>query len=328
MAACKAPPSRQKSDTIHLANGDRITGEIKKLEQGKLRLKTSALDTVYIQWDEVAGLGSGYNFEFEDTDGIRHFGHIVAQEGDAVTIETDEGQRIVLPLAQVVEITPIDESLWSRIDGGVSVGFDYNKGTDVANLTTSFDVQYRTRKSRSELDFSSTITSETEGERASRNSLSLGSNRYRGRWFVWGTAALETNDTLGLDLRSILSAGGGRSLISTSQNLLDLGLGIAISEEDSAGDSESASVLEGVARATYSIFRFSEREVDSDFELLVFPGITESGRVRGELDANVRREIAKNLYIELSGYYSYDNEPPGGSQRSDYGVNMSLGWSF
>ena len=56
-AACKAPPSRQKSDTIHLANGDRITGEIKKLEQGKLRLKTSALDTVYVQWDEIAGLG-------------------------------------------------------------------------------------------------------------------------------------------------------------------------------------------------------------------------------------------------------------------------------
>jgi hypothetical protein len=327
-AACKAPPSREKTDTIQLTNGDRITGEIKNLEQGKLRLKTNALGTVYVEWDKIDELASRYGFEFEDTSGRRHYGQVVRQVGDELTIASDEGAEVRLRLGEVVEITPIDESFLSRLNGGLSLGFDYNKGSDVANLGASANVEHRTRLWRTELDFSSTLTSETDEDRTSRNSLSLDANRYRERWFAFATGSLETNEALGLDLRSTLAAGVGRSLISTSQSLLDLGAGLAISEENSEGSASESSVLEGLLRATYSIFRFSERDVDSDFELLVFPGITESGRVRGELDARVRRELVKNLYLELSGYYSYDNEPPAGSEESDYGINTSIGWSF
>jgi hypothetical protein len=69
-------------------------------------------------------------------------------------------------------------------------------------------------------------------------------------------------------------------------------------------------------------------EVDSDFEFFLYPGIIDSGRLRGELDARIRREIAKNLFLELSGYYSFDDQPSVGAEESDYGINTSLGWSF
>ena len=43
--------AREKTDVVILKNGDRITGEIKKLDRGKLKLKTDDMSTVYIELD-------------------------------------------------------------------------------------------------------------------------------------------------------------------------------------------------------------------------------------------------------------------------------------
>jgi hypothetical protein len=48
-----------------------------------------------------------------------------------------------------------------------------------------------------------------------------------------------------------------------------------------------------------------------------------------EYDISLRQEIVKDLFIEPSGYVSYDNEPPSeASATTDYGVVISLGYSF
>ena len=41
--------SAQKNDTIYLLNGDRITGEIKKYENGQLKLSTEGMNIIYIE---------------------------------------------------------------------------------------------------------------------------------------------------------------------------------------------------------------------------------------------------------------------------------------
>src|SRR5436189_153798 len=43
----------QKTDTIHLFNGDKVVGEMKDLKLGLLRVKTDYMATVYIEWDQV-----------------------------------------------------------------------------------------------------------------------------------------------------------------------------------------------------------------------------------------------------------------------------------
>lgn len=328
-SACKAPPSRDKTDVVQLRNGDRITGEVKKLEQGKLGVKTSSLGTVYIEWDKIGQLASTYAFEFEGRDGLRHFGRVVAHGPGTLTILDDtNGMSTTLQLVDIVEITPLDESFWSRLDGRLSVGFNYSKGSDIAQLYSSGQLAYRTRRFRNQLDFSSTVTHDSDGTSTTRDTLALDFLRYRGRWFGWSSASLEKNEALGLDLRALIAAGGGRSLITTGHSLLDVSVGLAFSEENSVGSSSTSGIIEGLLKAYYSIFKFGDREVDSDIELVFYPGITESGRYRTQINAEIRREIAKNLYLEFSGYFSHDNEPPSGDEKSDFGVVTSLGWSF
>ena len=46
------------TDIVIFDNGDRLTGEVKSLERGRLRFKTDATDTISIEWDNVAFLKS------------------------------------------------------------------------------------------------------------------------------------------------------------------------------------------------------------------------------------------------------------------------------
>jgi hypothetical protein len=45
-----------KTDVVELRNGDRITCEIRKLERGKLTVKTDGLGTIAVEWDSPTQL--------------------------------------------------------------------------------------------------------------------------------------------------------------------------------------------------------------------------------------------------------------------------------
>jgi hypothetical protein len=63
-----------KTDVIVLVNGDRLTGEVKGLERGKLSFKTDATGTIQVEWDKVASLQSGQYLQVELTSGLRYAG--------------------------------------------------------------------------------------------------------------------------------------------------------------------------------------------------------------------------------------------------------------
>ena len=45
-----------RTDVVTLANGDRITGEIVRLERGRLEFKTDDAGTLYLEWDKLVSL--------------------------------------------------------------------------------------------------------------------------------------------------------------------------------------------------------------------------------------------------------------------------------
>jgi len=88
--------------------------------------------------------------------------------------------------------------------------------------------------------------------------------------------------------------------------------------------------LEGLIAAEYSKYVFDDPTVNMSLRLSVYPSITESGRVRAQFDANIRRELISDLYWDLTFTDSYDSDPvsSGAESTSDYSVTTSLGWSF
>ena len=43
----------EKTDIVVLKNGDKITGEVKGLERGKLEFSTDSMGTVSIEWEDI-----------------------------------------------------------------------------------------------------------------------------------------------------------------------------------------------------------------------------------------------------------------------------------
>ena len=59
-----------------------------------------------------------------------------------------------------------------------------------------------------------------------------------------------------------------------------------------------------------------------------FPGLTDWGRHRLQVNASVRREVWKDVFVALSLYDTFDSVPPSSdAARNDVGVAMSIGWS-
>ncbi len=333
MVLILAPPlAAAKSDVVVFENGDRLTGEVKKLERGKLAFKTAAIDTVQIQWEDVASVRADESFDVETRNGERYFGSLAPATEEGKLVVAGEEESWLLDLRDLVRLTPIEASFLKRVDGSLDVGFSFTEADDRIQLSFGAEAEYRTRKYLRSLTLSSVVVSQREDDvdETNRSDLNLFVTRYlrRPKRHFLGFATLQRNEELGLDLRSLAGAAAGWYVIQSNTEILGLAAGMAVSREQLAGSDPSQESLEAFLGLQFESFKFDTPERDVDITLAVFPGLSESGRVRAELDAKVRWEIVKDFFFGLSLLESYDSEPPTGAVKSDLTLATSLGWSF
>jgi putative salt-induced outer membrane protein YdiY len=317
------------TDRIHLKNGDVITGNIKQLDRGKLRFKTRTMDTVYINWLDIESIESDKYLRFERSDGSFNYGTIKETDLDRGLIVRDRGQEVSVPILGVSTIQPIrvQESFWRRLEGDVSAGIDYKKASDILLVNLSSNLRLKEEKFELEFGANWNETSRTEDNNSSRADVSGTYTRFlRDRWFWKGSAGFERNEELGLDLRGIVSATAGRYLVQRPTWRWELNAGLAGNwEQRQDGETTSA---EGLIRSSLDIFSYSIPMTRFSANVNIFPGITESGRLRVNTDISMRNEIVRSLFWDLSFYSNYDNRPPDGAARDDYGIVTSIGASF
>ncbi len=329
--------AREKSDVIWLKNGDQITCEVEKLEHGKLQVNTDHMGRLIIDWEEVSHIKSDHKFQFEHTSGTRITG-IIQEMPEPGTIKLLGGEHTVtFAQENLVRISQIENTFWKQLDGSLTFGYSFTKASDIGQTNFGIRATHRTEARSFTLDASTIITSDGDNENTKRASLGINMLRFRqNRWFNRYSLGFETNDELGLDLRTTVDAGLGRYLIQTNISELSVLGGLAGTAEDRQSsddpDTEGESSqknLEGMLGIGYSRFIFDDPEVNLTATWLVYPSITESGRTRSQFDINLRWEMIKDLFWDLSYYNTYDSDPPSGAESSsDYGIITSIGYSY
>src|SRR4051812_41981855 len=93
----EASAAHRRRDVIELTNGDRVTGEIIRLESGTLSVQTAALGNVSIDWPDIASLVSEQLFEVRLSDGRRLVGAFgkSGQPGQLELLTVDQGNSPV-----------------------------------------------------------------------------------------------------------------------------------------------------------------------------------------------------------------------------------------
>ena len=117
-----------EDDIIELANGDRITCEIQKLDRGKLTVKTDGIGTISIEWDDVERVTSTASFELELASGKRISGSIARGDARVVDLVTADGTER-LALETIVRLSRLGQTFWRRLDGSLAAGFNFTRPT-------------------------------------------------------------------------------------------------------------------------------------------------------------------------------------------------------
>lgn len=329
VAAVQAAP---KTDVVYFNNGDRLTGDIKGLERGKLELSTSTAGTVNIEWDKVARIETGQYLDVETSSGTHYHGQVPqGQQMGSIRLEID-GEAAAEPLAMndIVRFTPIEQgSVLKRLDGYLSVGFNYTKADNQTEFDFSGGVNSRNEFREWSLDGQATLNAQSTARTTSMYDVTLANKRFMAdRWFGQSFGAVQGNEELGLNIREIVGVGIGRYLVQDMHHEWWMVAGLAYDREDFQSQPIQNS-LEGVLSTQYSFFQYDTPKRSIDIGLSVFPSLTESGRVRAEADIGWKIELVEDFFFDLSFYGSYDsNSDPEAASNSDYGIVTSLGYSF
>jgi hypothetical protein len=320
-----------KTDIIIFNNGDRLTGEIKSLERGRLNFNTDATGTIAIEWDKISNIISTQYIQVETSSGSRYFGQLLkTDESSSVHVGTEYGPQ-VLDSTRVILMTPIETGrTLDALDIDVTLGYNFAKAGGVKQGTLGVDVAYRTRKRIYSIFASTTINDSDEQLASTRSNLGLDYKRLRqNRWYLSGNLNFDRNDELGLDLRTSVGAAGGRFFIQSNSMLLDLQSGLQFSREKLIEEPEKVDSIEALFTVKWDWFRFDSPELDWSTALQVIPNLTDWGRVRANFDTSLRWELINDLKWGISFYSTFDNRPTGDeASGSDYGVNTNVTYDF
>jgi hypothetical protein len=319
----------QKNDTIYLLNGDRLTGELKKLEYGLLYFKTDAMQTINIEYDQIYTAYSAKFFELTTSTGFKFYGSIAKSAiPNTVNIVTTN-DTVPKPIADIVEITSIKKSFIKKIDGSVDLGLSYTKASDVFQYNLAVTVTHRTTKYSTKFDMNSILTDQQK-DITRKNDIGLSVTRILpGKWLAGVQIQGQQNTELDLDKRWQGGLGIGYDLIRTNSNRFYTLGGFMVNHEKTIDSAIVSNNLEGLISLQYKWFQYRHPKIDVTSGFNYFPSFTVAGRYRIEYELNAKFEIVTDLFFSVSFYDNFDSKPSGSdSSKNDWGVITSIGFTF
>lgn len=328
--AAATASARDKVDVVTMTNGDRVTGEIVRLEAGLLELKTDHMGTLSVEWVWVDSVDSEQLFEVEESGGEQFFGTLRSgDEAGELEVLGLAGRSYVLAHGDVVRIAQQERRMLDRWSGYVDLGLSTASANDEQDFTLDAEANYRSERSRLYNSLAASQNDREDAEKTSRTDMSTVYRRTLARrWFWYSGVGVARNEELDLELRATLGGGGGRYVWQTNRAQWSLFSGVSGVREDYFGDDGGEWSVELVLASDYQLYLFTGRETMLQVDLAVLPSLTVSGRYRVEFSSSFRRKLVRDFTIAFSLDESYDSEPPEGSESSDTRFRTTLGWTF
>ena len=326
--------ARQKTDVIVMNNGDRLTCEIKQLNHGVLYASLDYIDgTITIDWSKVKQLESDQLFTVETVGGSTYAGRLRTTESPEdqprriEIVEDPPQQNLVVEQSKIVQANQYDDSFWHRMHGSFSSGVTYNKSNNNTQYNLGSDLSYLRERSSLSLSYDSVLSNTSGTTATTRNQVNLKGERLL-RWDNWyyeGTGIFLESSAQGINSQTTYGGGIGRYFINTNSTRLQLASGLGWQDTFYADRPTQNDLVFYIEGGLY-LFRF--KKTDLTVAPVLFPSITDGGRIRFNLNAKYKIQIISDLWWSISLYGNWDNRPPVGFTGTDYGTSMGLTYSF
>jgi putative salt-induced outer membrane protein YdiY len=333
--ACLSSSAREiRKDLIVMTNGDRITGQVKRLENGLLFVEMPYISgNVGLDWNQVDSVQSTASFQIVLNNGQRLTGNIEKISREKANNEDfkirEATEEIQVPSTSIANIDTQKPTFWRQLKGNIDFGYSFTSGNNQSALNADSTVTYKTTSWAATTSFDSTFGGQTDATSTNREDLQGLITRYLNRnSFVGGVYDFLHSSQQDLTLRTTLGGGYGRFLKrTTNSNLAWLG-GVAYIHEnfDTSTAKPTNQSMEALVGLQYDYIRFDFGEFDSQVQ--IFPGLTDSGRIRVTTNNSLSIKLRNNFYLQFTFWDNFDSRPPTTARKNELGTSTGIGWSF
>jgi hypothetical protein len=328
LVAAVPASARDKTDVVILRNGDHLTGEIKGMSRGKLDFNTDDAGRLSIEWDKIKSLSSTHQYEAELTSGVRIYGALSSPADWSLAVGALPTPEVVA-VSDVVQLVPMDESFANRVRIIFDLGFTFAKSNWATTLSTSGEFGYRAEDLGAKLTFDGYFQDDKSNVAVSRWTIGVQGDWYfRNRWRALLGVLGEKNDELQLLLRVSVAPGVAYSAVRNGWTELWLTGGVAGSRE-SYLNTDSNYAVDALLGASWDAFRYDTPKLDMNTTLVLLPGLSDLGRLRGTFTLKVKYEVFKDFNAGVSFSDTFDTRPPDpAAPKNDFIMSLTVGWSY
>lgn len=326
------------ADEIFFKNGDRLTGQILRLENGKLTFKSNYAGEITVNASDLESFKSDQPLDVRLQDGRSVRATVTDAPGGEVTVAPDTPVSRTLPVAGVKAINPKDG--WS---GSVLAGLIITRGnSDTDNANVEFNVEKRRLDDRftgggaylygRQRDPSTGLKSTTADNWNARAKYDY---FFSPHLYAYGNVEAEKDNIANLDIRLTPGVGVGYQIVDRGDFKASTEAGLTyVYEKFDAPDTASTTEFRDhneylSGRLAYKIEKkFAGDRLTLFHNAEYLPSFQDIGDYLINADGGLRVGITGKLFLEYKLTLTYDAVPAPGASNTDLRHVMSIGWQF
>ncbi len=318
---------KSQTDSLVFKNDNYVIGEIKNMDKGVLTVETDYSDSDFkIEWSGVKEVYSTTSFLVTVTNGNRYNGTLLTTGNGEVFIIT-ESDTISVKLQDLVFLNSVDKGFKNRIYAAIDVGLDLTKANNLTQLSVRSNVGYLANRWSADASYNTLYSKQDSSSLISRSDGGLSFKYYLPRdWFSVASVTFLSNTEQKIDLRTTGNLGVGKYIIHTNRTYWAFSGGAAFNNETYTTDDPRRESWEAFAGTELNMFDLGDFSLIT--KLVMYPSLTESGRLRSDFNIDTKYDLPLDFYIKLSCTVNYDNRPVDGAAETDYVFHTGFGWEW
>lgn len=317
------------ADEVRLKNGDKLTGQVIRMEADKLILKTTYAGEITITWQEVVAVMTDTSVKVVLKDETALEGTTKAIEDGKMKLDTGKLETPAsFSMADVKAINPVPVKT-VKITARANASVTSERG-NTKSENYYFDGEFVARTKKNRYKIGGELTKEkTDDITTSKNWLAYGnySHFLSKKWYLYADTLSEHDEFKDLNLRSTLGAGGGYQIYETPMLNLSIAAGLAMVDEnfDLAEDNNYSA---GQWSVNYDQY-FFDKFVQLFHTNTGFVSLEDSKDWFLKTRTGLRFPLYKGITATFQYNYDWNNQPSVGAEtEEDTKFIFLLGYEF
>ena len=322
-----------EADTVLLVNSDRLSGEIQKLEDKRLYLRTAYAGVIEIDWSMVEGITSDQALHFTLKDGRTITGDVQGSK-EGLQVSSQPSRSLILPQSVKAISKPEEgETFWSRWEGSVELGYSRTRGnSNISQSSVGANTEYESARVRLQGSVLSLFSKQSDARSASTHALSTRVDVYiRPHAFAFSQGTLDRDDAQLLSLRTSIGGGLGWQAVRSRGTELSLIGGLTFTDEHHRASEEvqpRRAESSGEALLGISLERLEWRHLRFIGKSSLYRSVLEGNRIRVVANAGVRVPVIHHVVWTIRLNEQFDSRPLFSVKKHDHGLITSFGLAF